>query len=103
MTGPAIAALDPDIFAEGGQIALDETLATLSDEDRARVTPRLEHGPSRPVLRRAAEQAAMVVVGTRGHSTLLHRLLGSSVTYLLHHQPTAVVVVPAEADPTADD
>jgi nucleotide-binding universal stress UspA family protein len=45
----------------------------------------------------------MVVVGTRGHSTLLHRLLGSSVTYLLHHQPTPIVVVPAEADPGSSD
>jgi nucleotide-binding universal stress UspA family protein len=96
LPGPAAAGLDPDLFEEDARRSLDDTLATLSTDQRSRVTPRLRTGATRSVLRAEAEHAAMIVIGTRGHSTLLHRLLGSAVTYLLHHHPTPVVVVPVE-------
>ncbi|MEL7207891.1 MAG: universal stress protein [Actinomycetota bacterium] len=96
VTGPAISVLDPSLFEAEGQEALDATLAVLADADRPRVTERLVHGSARVVLRDLAEESSMVVVGVRGHSTLLHRMMGSVATYLLHHHPTAVVVVPVE-------
>jgi nucleotide-binding universal stress UspA family protein len=98
VTGPAVTAFDVSLFEEAGQWALDDTLGALAPEDRARVTTRIRQGGPRPVLREEAESARLVVVGTEGHSTLLHRLLGSTVTYLLHHHPTPIVVVPAETD-----
>ena len=50
-----------------------------------------------------AETAALVVVGSRGHSTLMHRLLGSTVTYLLHQHAAPIMVVPEEATSWATD
>jgi nucleotide-binding universal stress UspA family protein len=99
VTGPAVTAFDVHVFEEAGQWALDDTVASLPEGEQARVTTRLRHGGPRSVLRDEAGRAKLVVVGTEGHSTLLHRLLGSTVTYLLHHHPTPIVVVPAE---TAD-
>jgi nucleotide-binding universal stress UspA family protein len=97
VTGPAVTAFDVHVFEEAGQWALDDTVATLSGAEGDRVTTRLRHGGPRTVLKDEAERAKLVVVGTEGHSTLLHRLLGSTVTYLLHHHPTPIVVVPAES------
>jgi nucleotide-binding universal stress UspA family protein len=96
VTGPAVTAFDVHLFEEAAQWALDDTLAQMPEDERSRVTTRLRHGGPRSVLRDEAERAKLVVVGTEGHSTLLHRLLGSTVTYLLHHHPTPVAVVPAE-------
>jgi nucleotide-binding universal stress UspA family protein len=98
VTGPAVTAFDVGLFEEAGQWALDDTVQALPAEDRGRITTRLRQGGPRSVLREEAEAARLVVVGTEGHSTLLHRLLGSTVTYLLHHHPTPILVVPAEAD-----
>ena len=97
VTGPAVTSFDVHVFEEAGQWALADTVAGLPDDQQGRITTRLRHGGPRSVLRAEAEQAKLVVVGTEGHSTLLHRLLGSTVTYLLHHHPTPVAVVPAES------
>jgi nucleotide-binding universal stress UspA family protein len=97
VTGPAVTAFDVHVFEEAGQWALDDTVAMLSGGEGDRVTTRLRHGGPRTVLKDEAERAKLVVVGTEGHSTLLHRLLGSTVTYLLHHHPTPIAVVPAES------
>ena len=97
VTVPAVTAFDVKVFEEAGQSALDDTVASLPEGDRSRVTTRLRHGGPRSVLKDEAEQARLVVLGTEGHSTLLHHLLGSTVTYLLHHHPTPIAVVSAEA------
>lgn len=96
VTGPAFAALDPSLFEDAARSALDEALDALDEADRDRVRTELVHGDPRAVMRDEGASAKLLVIGTRGHSTLLHRLLGSTVTYLLHHHPTAVMVVPAE-------
>lgn len=87
-------AVPPGVFEDAGRSALDGALDGLEPADRARVEGRLIHGEPRSVLADQAEGARLVVVGARGHNPLLHRLLGSSVTYLLHRHPTAVLVVP---------
>lgn len=97
VTGPAISVLDPHLFETAAQEALDMTMASIEDErDSGRVTTRLCQGSPRSVLREQSEDASMVVIGSRGHSTLLHRILGSVATYLLHHHPTVVVIVPVD-------
>lgn len=88
--------VDPSLFEEAGQAILDRCLEQLDPADRARATTALLPGDPRVVLTNEASDASLVVLGTRGHSLMLHKLLGSTVTYLLHHQPAPIMVVPAE-------
>jgi nucleotide-binding universal stress UspA family protein len=89
--------VEPTLIEEGGRAILDEARASLSTADRERTETVLTPGDPRSVLGAEAESASLVVVGSRGHSTVLHRLLGSTVTYLLHQHVVPVVVVPEEA------
>lgn len=54
----------------------------------------LVHGHPRQALMDAAEEASLVVVGTRGRTTPPVTELGSVSRYVLHHAPCPVVVVP---------
>jgi nucleotide-binding universal stress UspA family protein len=56
----------------------------------------LEGEPGSSLIREAKE-AAMLVVGRRGHAGLSHLVLGSVSRYVTTHAPCPVVVVP-EAD-----
>lgn len=102
VTGPDLAVLDPALFEDAAESGLDVTLERLDPDERARVTPRVVHGDPRAALRDQGGDARLLAIGTRGHSTLLHRLLGSTVTYLLHHHPTPVLVVPVGEDDSGD-
>ena len=44
------------------------------------------------------DPAAMLVLGSRGHGGIKSLLLGSIATYVLHHLPCPVLVIPAESD-----
>ena len=58
-----------------------------------RVTSRVVPGPAGDALIRAAENADLLVVGTRGHGTLAGALIGSTSSYCVHHAGCPVVVV----------
>lgn len=58
-----------------------------------RVTTLVEQGPAGNVLTDASRDAALLVVGTRGHGTLAGALLGSTSTFCTHHGHCPVVVV----------
>lgn len=57
------------------------------------VEARVEHGPATSVLVEAARDAALLVVGTRGHGEVAGLLLGSVGQHVTTHAPCSVVVV----------
>jgi nucleotide-binding universal stress UspA family protein len=59
-----------------------------------RVRHQVVHGHPRRILTEAGNGARMLVVGTRGRSMLPDVELGSVSSYLLHHAPSPIVVVP---------
>jgi nucleotide-binding universal stress UspA family protein len=61
------------------------------------VTEQLRRGTAAHVLLEAAENACLVVVGSRGHGPLVARVLGSLGQYLLRHAPCPVLVAPTPA------
>ena len=82
-----------------------ETLARTVAEATARptaagapvhdVVSRLEYGDPRTVLMDAAEEADLMVLGSRGHEGVAHLLVGSVTTSLVHKPVVATVVVPS--------
>jgi nucleotide-binding universal stress UspA family protein len=89
--------IEPTLLEEGGRAVLDQAFAGVPRENQARVETVLRPGDPREVLGTEAESASLLVMGSKGHSVLLHKLLGSTVTYLLHQQAAPIVVVPEEA------
>jgi nucleotide-binding universal stress UspA family protein len=55
------------------------------------------HGPAGPVLVEAAQDADLLVVGTRGLGAVGRLVLGSVSHYCLHHAHCPVVVIPQPA------
>ena len=58
-----------------------------------RVHLKVEPGAAGEVLVKAAQGAAALVVGTRGHGALAGAVMGSVSTYCVHHADCPVVVV----------
>jgi nucleotide-binding universal stress UspA family protein len=54
---------------------------------------RAIEGQPAGVLLKEAEQADMIVVGSRGHGGFANLLLGSVTQQVVHHAPCPVVVV----------
>lgn len=61
---------------------------------------RMETGEAGPLLCRLASELKVdvVVVGSRGRGALKRALLGSVSSYVMHHAPCAVLVVPQQPD-----
>ena len=73
---------------------LEEAVAMIRNEDHAlTVEPTLVHGLSTSVLLREAEDADLVVVGSRGRGGFKELLLGSVSPQIMQHAPCPVVVV----------
>jgi nucleotide-binding universal stress UspA family protein len=53
----------------------------------------LVEGDARDVLLKASGDAALLVVGNRGHSRIVEAILGSVSAYCVHHASCPVVVV----------
>lgn len=62
--------------------------------DRPSIETAMHHGHAGRSLVDEADDADLIVVGTRGHGTVKGMLLGSVSTYVLRHAHCAVVVVP---------
>jgi nucleotide-binding universal stress UspA family protein len=63
-------------------------------------TEVVEGDPGR-VLVEASQEAAVVVVGGRGHGYVKSALLGSATAFVLHHASSPVMVVPDPGSPAA--
>ncbi len=83
--------------------ALKEALAQASDDlDGVTVREDVVEGPSAIVLTEAAEEADLLVVGSRGHRALSGMILGSVSQYVATHATCPVVILrPSRPDSAA--
>jgi len=66
----------------------------LGSDQGAEIEETLVEGPPAAQLLRAAQDADMLVVGSRGHGGFAGLLLGSVSQQVAHHAPCPVVIVP---------
>ena len=81
----------PDVAAEAER---DFLQAMSEREPGGRVTARFTTHGARHAIVDGAQHAQLVVLGARGHGAFSSALLGSVSTWVLHHTPCALVVVP---------
>jgi nucleotide-binding universal stress UspA family protein len=86
---------DTDLYRAAAQAALDEAVEAVDaiDPTLAERSMVVESRPG-PALCRAAAEASLLVVGTRGRGTLVAGLLGSVSAHCARHSPAPVAVIP---------
>ncbi len=83
---------DLTVLEQVGRDTLDKALADPALEG-TRVRPHLTNRSASEAIMDLAEDAGLVVVGTRGLGRVTGTLLGSVSRQLLHHSPAPVVVL----------
>jgi nucleotide-binding universal stress UspA family protein len=89
--------LPPDVdFGDGAKEVLDDALARIvGHEPGVIVESQVVEGAAGETLVTLAADCDLVVVGSRGHGSLLGMLLGSVSQHCAHHAPCPVVIVPS--------
>lgn len=90
----------PDEAVADAEQVLDRVLADVPDD--VEVERLVTQGPASAVLLEAAEDADLLVVGSRGHGGFVGLLLGSTSHQVVTHAPCPVVVVPMVEPDAAD-
>jgi nucleotide-binding universal stress UspA family protein len=93
----------PDDFDSAGasQKIVDQAIdETLGDHPAVQVSTVVAEGPPALELLKAAQNADLLVVGSRGHGAFVGMLLGSVSEHCVAHSPCPVVVV-RHGTPTA--
>jgi nucleotide-binding universal stress UspA family protein len=86
--------LDPELLRKTAQERLDGLVDEVVGESPGVELERVvREGPAAQVLVEAAEQAELLVVGSRGHGGFAGLLLGSVSQQCAHHAPCPVVIV----------
>ena len=94
-TSGMVAIPGPDFFVSGAQATLDDAIARADVGPDLKVIGEVVEGhPSRVLLDRSTD-AAMLVVGRRGHSGILGAFTGSVANACAAHAQVPVVIVPA--------
>ncbi len=102
-TSPLAAGADQFFFPEATGLA-EERFHHLVDDVEAdhpggkAITRTFVTGMPRQTIAERSESTDLVVVGARGHGAIGAAVIGSVSTWLLHHVPRAIVVVPGTAD-----
>jgi nucleotide-binding universal stress UspA family protein len=84
---------DLDFEKDAKKVLLDSVTKILGDDSALRVTQLVVHGHPAPVLVAASREAALLVVGNRGHGEFAGMLLGSVGEFLATHAQCPVVIV----------
>ena len=90
---PIEGGVDISSLEAGGRRVVEDALGRLPFQHRAAVTTRVAIGPPAAVMVAAAEEADLLVLGTRGRGGLQGLLLGSTSYACLHHSPCPVVLL----------
>lgn len=94
MIGPlpaeVFADVSPQAMKAAAQRVLDRSVDGFEGVEIRRI---LVEGDARDVLFKASADAALLVVGSRGHSRIVEAILGSVSAYCVHHATCPVVVV----------
>jgi nucleotide-binding universal stress UspA family protein len=81
-------------FERAADEAIEQSLAALDGQaDGIRIERRVVEGPPDEALVEAAQDAELLVVGTRGHGELISLLLGSVSHQAAKHASCPVVIV----------
>jgi len=74
---------------------LDQAIYEVGEQvpEHAEITPKVVEGHPARVLVDAAEDADLLVVGSRGHGGFVGALLGSTGQHCVHHATCPVVVI----------
>lgn len=75
-------------------VATDALQSARHGQPELEAVPCAIEGAPGPALVRLAEEAGLLVVGGRGHGSVVNALLGSATLHALHHAQCAVMVVP---------
>jgi len=91
-----VPSLPPDgAYEEGASAQLEEALhRVIGNREAPDIERRVLEGPPAEVLLDAAQDAELLVLGSRGHGTLVGMLLGSVSQHCVHHAHCPVVIVP---------
>ena len=92
---------DQDLLANSAQRVVDAAADGITSADGITLEPVVAHGGPSAVLLDAADDAALLIVGTRGRGGFQRLLLGSTSTQCATHASGAVAVVPQAADTRA--
>ncbi|MEL7158593.1 MAG: universal stress protein, partial [Actinomycetota bacterium] len=93
---PELAIAAADAAREESERFVDEAIGTISPEAERtgrKVYGQTHHGDPRSILRRAGEDADLLVVGARGVGLLEYLMLGSVAASLVHQPLTPTVIV----------
>jgi nucleotide-binding universal stress UspA family protein len=83
-------ALSPQVMKDAAQKQLDGAVHGFEGVEIRRI---LVEGDPRDALTKASEEAELLVVGSRGHNTVVEVILGSVSSYCVHHAACPVVVI----------
>lgn len=85
-----------DEIESAGQRVLEQVLSGIDDSDEAKLQLRVYDGRPADIIRKVAgePQVGVVVVGSRGHSSMGELILGSVSHELSHRCPKPLVIVP---------
>jgi nucleotide-binding universal stress UspA family protein len=92
---------DQDQLASSAQRVVDAAADNITPADGITLEPVVAHGGPSAVLLDAADDAALLIVGTRGRGGFQRLLIGSTSTQCATHASGAVAVVPQAADTRA--
>lgn len=99
--GASWAGVTPEVIDDLRSLAEQRLDKTCSEVESAleglTVTREVIEGAPAPALLKAAEDADLLVVGTRGHGGFAGLLLGSVSQQCAHHSPCPIVIVPPQA------
>jgi nucleotide-binding universal stress UspA family protein len=96
--GVMIGPLPAEVFAEVTPQALKAAAQKVVDRavqgfEGVEIRRILVEGDPKDALVKASEDAELLVVGNRGHSTIVEAILGSVSAYCVHHAACPVVVI----------